>query len=73
LPDIILGTRAYPFLIPPDLSAENIALLAEQNSQDITAKNAEIARMSKQLKSELSPDGQPFDIRLVSALRALSS
>ena len=73
LPDIILGTRAYPFLIPPDLSAENIALLAEQNSQDITAKNAEIARMSKQLKSELSPDDQPFDIRLVSALRALSS
>lgn len=71
LPDIILGTDAYPFLIPPDLSTANIVQLAERGLQDIAAKNAEMARLSNQLKAELSPDGQPFDIRLVAALRAL--
>ena len=71
LPDIILQTQAYPFLISPYLNARNLTQLAQQGLQDITARNAEMQEISRQLKAVLSPDGQPFTERLKAALQTL--
>ena len=71
LPDIILQTNAYPFLISPHLSAHRLARLAQDGLQDITARNAKMQGISRQLKAALSPDEQPFTERLRAALRKL--
>ena len=71
LPDIILQTNAYPFLISPHLNAHNLAPLAQQGLQDITARNAEMQDLSRQLKATLSPDGKPFAERLRAALQRI--
>ena len=72
LPDIILDSHFYPFLLPPHLRAENITTLTERALGDIEKLNKEIEKMSEQLKSVLSPDGKKFAERLKTALQTLS-
>ena len=72
LPDIILDSHFYPFLLPPHLRAENITALTEQGLGDIENRNKEGKKMSEQLKSVLSPDGKKFAERLKIALQTLS-
>ncbi|MGB2487172.1 MAG: hypothetical protein ACPIDR_08290, partial [Candidatus Puniceispirillaceae bacterium] len=71
LPDIILQTQSYPFLLTPHLNASNLTLLAEQGLQDVTARNAKMQEISSQLKAVLSPNGKPFTERLRAALQTL--
>ena len=72
LPDIILDSDLYPFLLPPHLGAENITSLTEQALVDIEDRNKEIKKMSEQLKSVLNPDGKKYAERLKTALQTLS-
>ena len=71
LPDIILQTQSYPFLLTPHLNAGNLTRLAEQGLQDVTARNAKMQEISSQLNAVLSPDGKPFTERLRAALQIL--
>ena len=71
LPDIILQTQSYPFLLTPDLNARNLTRLADQGLQDITARNAEMQEVSSQLKVVLCPDAKPFAERLKATLQSL--
>jgi len=72
LPDIILDSHFYPFLLPPHLGAENITALTEQAIPDIEHRNKESKKMSEQLISALSPDGKKYAERLKTALQTLS-
>ena len=71
LPDLIMNSQHYPFLLPPKLNADTLYYEAAQVMDELEQRHADMEAQAKQLYNKLKAGEGQFSENLAACLKSM--